>query len=338
MGTAAILGLDIGGANLKAATPDGRAASVPFALWKQPDGLPAALAELVARFPDAAELAVTMTGELCDCFETKRQGVDAILGATEFAAAGRPVRVWGTNGAFHSVAEARANHLWVAAANWHALATFAGRFAPTGGGMLFDIGSTTTDLIPLRGGKPIAEGLTDFDRLRTRELRYVGVRRTPVCFIPQFRAFAAELFATMQDVYLVLGDLPENPGDHETADNRPATRAYALPRLARMVGADAETMTEAEIQEFAADADRWLVSDLNWHFRCAFKADNEEDRHLATVIVSGTGEFLARRVLASLSKGFPSAHAVSLNDELGPAVSACAPAYAVAVLAAEGRA
>src|SRR5438034_403618 len=30
-----ILGLDIGGANLKAATPDKRAVSVPFALWKQ---------------------------------------------------------------------------------------------------------------------------------------------------------------------------------------------------------------------------------------------------------------------------------------------------------------
>src|SRR4051794_1172212 len=62
-----ILGLDIGGANLKAATADKRAVSVPFPLWKQPDKLPAALAELVAKFPEAEELAVTMTGELCDC-------------------------------------------------------------------------------------------------------------------------------------------------------------------------------------------------------------------------------------------------------------------------------
>ncbi len=73
-----VLGLDIGGANLKAATADKRAVSVPFPLWKQPDSLPAALAELVAKFPDAEEFAVTMTGELCDCYETKRQGVNAI--------------------------------------------------------------------------------------------------------------------------------------------------------------------------------------------------------------------------------------------------------------------
>src|SRR6476646_3442997 len=95
-----ILGLDIGGANLKAATVGKRAVSVPFALWKQPDRLPAALADLVGQFPDATELAVTMTGELCDCYETKRQGVNAILDAVESVANGRRIGVWSTDGAF----------------------------------------------------------------------------------------------------------------------------------------------------------------------------------------------------------------------------------------------
>ncbi|HVK16749.1 MAG TPA: hypothetical protein VM533_07350, partial [Fimbriiglobus sp.] len=63
-----VLGLDIGGANLKAATADKRAVSVPFPLWKQPDKLLTALAELVGQFPDVEEFAVTMTGELCDCY------------------------------------------------------------------------------------------------------------------------------------------------------------------------------------------------------------------------------------------------------------------------------
>src|SRR5215211_5656902 len=148
--TPIVLGLDIGGANLKAATADKRAVSVPFALWKQPDKLPAALAELVARFPDAAELAVTMTGELCDCYETKRQGVNAILDAVEFAAAGRPVRVWGTGGEFLGVAASRAEHMTVAAANWHALATFVGRWVPCGVSVLIDIGGTTTDIVPIQ--------------------------------------------------------------------------------------------------------------------------------------------------------------------------------------------
>ncbi len=127
-----VLGLDIGGANLKAATADKRAVSVPFPLWKQPDRLPAALAELVAKFPGADELAVTMTGELCDCFETKREGVSAIVAAVRFASGGRPIRVWSTDGVFLNSEEAKQNHMKVAAANWHALATFAGRYVPGG--------------------------------------------------------------------------------------------------------------------------------------------------------------------------------------------------------------
>src|SRR5262245_15374302 len=66
------LGLDIGGANLKAAHTSGAATSRPFALWKQPRDLAAALRELVADLPPAGRVAVTMTGELCDCFATKR--------------------------------------------------------------------------------------------------------------------------------------------------------------------------------------------------------------------------------------------------------------------------
>ena len=95
----------------------GFTAAVPFALWKQPDRLPAVLAELVGRFPDADELAVTMTGELCDCFETKRDGVHAIIKAVRFASGARPIRVWSTDGAFLDSEEAKQNHMKVAAAN-----------------------------------------------------------------------------------------------------------------------------------------------------------------------------------------------------------------------------
>ena len=78
-----VLGLDVGGANLKAAHTDGAALSRPFALWKDPGGLAGALRGLIAEMAAADLLAVTMTGELCDCFESKRQGVLAILDAVE---------------------------------------------------------------------------------------------------------------------------------------------------------------------------------------------------------------------------------------------------------------
>ena len=55
----------------------------------------------------------------------------------------------------------------MASANWHALATFAVRYALTHGGLLIDIGSTTTDIISIERGQVIAAGLTDPDRLAT---------------------------------------------------------------------------------------------------------------------------------------------------------------------------
>ena len=177
---AAVLGLDIGGANLKAAHTAGPARSRPFALWKDPAGLPAALSALIGEMPRADRLAVTMTGELCDCFETKREGVAAILDAVEGAAGDQPVRVWRNDGRFVDTTAARAEPLKAAAANWLALATFAGRFAPKGPALLLDIGSTTTDVVPLRDGRPVPQGRTDPERLRCEELVYTGVRRTPV--------------------------------------------------------------------------------------------------------------------------------------------------------------
>jgi len=67
-----------------------------------------------------------------------------------------------------------------AAANWLALATYAGRLAPRGPAVLLDVGSTTTDVIPLQDGTPVPRGRTDPERLESKELVYTGVRRTPL--------------------------------------------------------------------------------------------------------------------------------------------------------------
>jgi probable H4MPT-linked C1 transfer pathway protein len=337
MATASVLGLDIGGANLKAATSDKRAVSVPFALWKQPDRLPAALAELVARFPDAEELAVTMTGELCDCYETKRDGVNAIIAAARFASGGRRIRVWSTDGEFLDSEQAKANHLKVASANWHALATYAGRFAPRYGGFLLDIGSTTSDLIPLRDGKPAAVGLTDFHRLMAQELVYLGVGRTPVCAVMPQEKVAAELFATTRDVYIAMGKLPEDAADTDTADGRPATRRNSLARLARMLCGDLEMLSEEQVLTFAGEVHSRITDALDSNLGAAYAANDSLPPVLEAVILSGTGEFLAREVIPRLTSPYPRCRVISLNEELGPVVSACAPAYAVAVLAAERR-
>ncbi len=339
-----ILGLDIGGANLKVATPQKQAISVAFALWKQPDKLSSALANLIGKFPETEELAITMTGELCDCYETKRDGVNAIIAATRAISQGRRIRIWSTDGVFLDSEAAKANHLKVASANWHALATLAGHYVPTGPATLIDIGSTTTDIIPILDGRPIPQGRTDPERMVSGELVYMGIRRTPVmALMGVAEKLAAEVFATTLDVYLHAGLIAEDPSDTDTADGRPATRAYAFDRLCRMYCGDRETVSRDLIDALANNVlDRQIRLILTAFERAWWPIEREvlsqgrnpQKERSRTLLITGCGEVLLPRLLDSLGQ----CHDIlSLSDQLGPEVSSCAPAYAVAVLAAESR-
>jgi probable H4MPT-linked C1 transfer pathway protein len=325
-----VLGLDIGGANLKAGHTDGTARLVPFALWKEPHMLGDELRRLIASMPDYDSLAVTMTGELCDCYESKRQGVHAILNAVEAAVPGASMQVWRNDGRFVDIAIARETPLQIAAANWLALATFAGRFAPEGPALLIDIGSTTTDIVPLHNGIPIPSGRTDPERLRCGELVYTGVRRTPVCSLLGTGG-AAELFATTLDVYLILDSIAEDAADSNTADGRPATKAAANARLARMLCADLETSTADERRSLAL---RVLLKQT-FHIASALESVAKRMPRLPDcIVVAGSGEFLLPAILNS-QKSFTSVRVIPLGGEIGatPARAACA--YAVAALCAE---
>jgi (4-(4-[2-(gamma-L-glutamylamino)ethyl]phenoxymethyl)furan-2-yl)methanamine synthase len=319
-----ILGLDIGGANLKAAHSGGAARTVPFALWKNPQGLSAAVRAVMAVMPPHDVLAVTMTGELCDCFTSKREGVDAILACVQDVAGRAPVRVWTTYGQFLRLQEARQEPLRVAAANWLAAASLAGRYAKDGAALYLDIGSTTTDIIELWNGKPVPSAWTDVDRLKWDELVYTGVRRTPVCALLGPKV-AAEFFATTLDVYLVLGLIPEDEEDCNTADNRPAAKTWANARLARMLGGDGETVEEQEILQLAQQASDRQIAIIDEAIQQIRKRMPEP---LHGIVISGSGEFLARQIVASY--GFP---VVSLGEQLGPQISEAICAYAVATLA-----
>ncbi len=332
-----VLALDIGGANLKAAHSSGAAWFRPFPVWKHPHHLSDELGHLVAQSPRFDLLAVTMTAELCDCFSTKHEGVNAILDAVERAASGARVLVWQNDGALVSAPQARRDSLKTAAANWLALATFAGRLCSKEPALLIDIGSTTTDIIPLCDGRPIPQGRTDLERLAARELVYMGVSRTPLAALLatvtwRGRSFApaAEFFATTQDAYLLLGDLLEAPENRDTTDGRPATRAFSRARLARMLCADADTLTEEEVQDIARQVRDQQIKKLTAAIR---KVSQHLLKRPQACILAGAGEFLAAQTLRSRDSESP--RVISLAKELGAEGSRAACAYALAVLTAE---
>ncbi len=333
-----VVGLDIGGANIKSADSDGAAKSVSFELWKTPELLKASLQELMSAYQQPDVVAVTMTGELADCFQTKAEGVDQILAATELAVDPLPVIVWQTGAEFLNTETAREFPLLVAAANWHGLATWLGQMISDQAGILIDIGSTTTDIIPLENGIPVPAGLTDVERLLSGELVYTGGRRTPVAMIEQavpLRGYqcplAAENFATALDLYLLLEERVEDRNDTDTANGKPATQHDAYDRIARSVCCDTSELTKSEVIAIAS----YLAEQQQKQITQALNQVLEKmDKMPTTVLISGSAVFLAEKIIRSHPE-LSQAATTNVAEIFDASISDSACAFAIARLAAE---
>ena len=332
-------GWDIGGANIKAAhlARHGERISVetasrPYEIWKDPTALVSVLKSVAAGLPLAGATAVTMTAELSDVFRTKREGVGVVLDAIGAVAPG-PIAVFTTDGDFVDAAEGRARPLAVAASNWMATARLVARRVADA--LLVDIGTTTTDVVPIRGGCVVAAGRTDPERLLAGELVYTGAVRTNVAAVtPRVPLrggqcpVASELFAVSGDVHVLLGDLAPADYTGSTPDGRAPTAEAAAERLARVVCADVEMLAAAEVAAIAraiADAQVRQVAEAITRVASGLPAPVD-------VITTGLGSFLAHR--AAASAGFSSR---ALGEVLGVDVGWAAPAVAVAWLFAEAR-
>lgn len=348
-----ILGLDIGGANVKAADSAGRSISIPFALWKNRSQLSEIISEkIVSVFGSGFGLnsgsasdsvlpsvALTMTGELCDCFASKSEGVKSIVDSVCRLFPAKNVFVYTTDGDFVSPRSAIGSPAKVAASNWHALAKFCTQFenlpdvSQQDYALLVDTGSTSTDIIPFRDHSVLAIGITDTTRIANHELLYTGAIRSPVCAVSdtvRFRgtsvSLAHEFFATMQDVYIVLQWLPEAEQFCETADGRSATIPHAKHRLARMLCADVDEMMGDELSGIA---EQLKAKQLSLIQNSIDHQQNRFGKSASHWVVSGSGGFLIEKLVKESGADIP---IVYLEEQLGAELSSCAPAYAVAML------
>ncbi len=352
-------GIDIGGAHLKLCRPDGVCTVKPFPMWVEYERLGIAIAELIEQsshprdeegvtFCDESVLAVTMTGEMADCFPTRREGVARILDQLMVILPEEQCRIYAVGGDWMSVIQAKENAWRVAASNWHALAFWAlnqANWNPKNWCAVLDIGSTTVDIVPIKNGAIHTQARTDRERLQLGQLVYTGMERTPVHAIVRSLwvgnrkcPVVAERFATAADANLILETLSEDPNNWDTADGRPSTRQFALSRLARMIGEDAERLSEAELVSMA----RQIVDSQARKIRAALihnlksviqlQCDKSPDwlGQPATVLVSGHGKALVDRIrqhrsLNGIQFDFLEYHGCSM-------AARCAPAVAVAWL------
>ncbi len=268
MGPEAIVtaGWDVGGVQVKAArveSPPGgppvvRTAVRALEMWRGRDRLPGVLKELAEELAidSSTPQALTMTAELSDAFRDKREGVLFVMDGVADAFPGGRVFALDSEGELTPLPAARTRPLAFAATNWVASALLAASRVDEC--ILMDVGSTTTDIVPIRDGRLACEGRTDLDRLIAGELVYTGVLRTnPNTLTPTVPIggrpcrVAAEQFAVMADAYLVLGRIGAEDYVCPTPDGRAVSRTASAERLARLVCADREMLSEGEIVALA---------------------------------------------------------------------------------------
>lgn len=335
-----IIGWDIGGAHVKAARIGaGRVIEVrqvPCPLWQGAHLLGPVLESLRAAFGPADIQAVTMTAELVDIFPNRREGVLAVTDALVRAWPGETLRVYAGRHGFVAPSEVASLTTDIASANWHASAALAARF---GDGLFVDIGSTTTDIVPLLNGTVHARGTTDGDRLMCGELVYTGMIRGYIMalgsrapFAGAWTAIANEYFATAADVHRMLGTLEEKSDQMDTADGGPKTIAASRARLARMIGRDSVDAGDAEWQALAVwFAELQLRQVHDGALLVLSGAGLPPD---APVIAAGVGASIVHRLADRLGR-----RCVPFGSLFGAETvewtDACAPAVAVALLAAD---
>jgi hypothetical protein len=303
---AQLVGLDIGGANIKAVTmtetPDEKpaftAATHVFPMWQRAGELADFLRE-VGSIDPACGMAVTLTAELSDVFPTKREGVLCVLKAVQEAFPIAGIQVLTTGGALVEMDRALQNPLAAAGANWAASAWTAAQIFPEG--ILGDAGSTTTDLIPFHHGQIAAVGRTDPERLASGELVYTGCLRTPCSHLADrvpwrgsYCRVSPEYFTIAGDVHVLLGNIRPEDYCWPAPDGRGTTPAGAKARLARLICGDVEMLSEDEIVEIA----RYLYRRQIEQVAEALHQVLSRLRTRVPLICAGSGKFLLEAAAA----------------------------------------
>ena len=332
-----IAGFDIGGANTDLAVIDFengeiKNIEVDFAylpMWSNNDDLSKVLVELIENIcpvSDIDAVGISMTAELVDAYDTKKDGVlDVVKKCEETFSC--PIAYVGVDGML-SKEEIEQTPLKAAAANWIATAQIATLISDNC--IFIDTGSTTTDIIPIKNGKECAIGKSDFDRSATGELVYTGTLRTNLASFldnvelngKKYRV-ASELFAQTADVYTVLGLISEEDYVCDTFDGESKSKMDCAKRIARVVCADLEILSFEDIYDMSKFIHQKQIEQIADGLKQVHETQN-----LDLIVTTGLGKDILDRPAAELL----GLEVRSMGDILTDEECVVAPAVGTAVM------
>ena len=175
--------------------------------------------------------------------------------------------------------------------NWHATANFISDFYPNC--ILVDVGSSTTDIIPIKKKHIIAKGTNDYKRLLFKELIYLGVIRTPITAIEKKKNLIYENFANLGDIYRVLNKLPERFDLAPSLDNKSKSKNDSARRIARIFGKDYKRNDFNKWKKVALQVEKKQKKILKENID---KIKRKNFSNPIPIIGAGVGEFIIRNI------------------------------------------
>jgi probable H4MPT-linked C1 transfer pathway protein len=321
-----ILGLDIGGANTKAALIQCRQNTITkklsyieyFPFWTKivneiPQMFKRIEKELLIKnhftIDSLDVISITITAELSDTFQTKREGIITILKALEQIFDKEKMFFISVDGIFLEFSEVLHNPHSIAAANWVSTSLFLGYHLSKA--ILIDAGSTTIDIIPILNSKPVAQGKNDVERMITHELIYTGGLRATIPSITHYVPYKGKLvrisfekFALISDVHLILQNISEKDYINDTADNRSKSLEDCYARLSRIICMDFETISREELTNIAKyiynQQLNIIKSEIKMFLESLFERLPEFQESPQFVITGLSANFLIKKALEQL--------------------------------------
>ena len=240
------------------------------------------LIEKICPLSQIDAVGISMTAELVDAYDTKKDGVLDVVNKCEktFSC---PIAYVGIDGMM-SKEEIEKVPLKAAAANWIATAQIATLISDNC--IFIDTGSTTTDNIPIKDGKECATGT-----LRTNLASFLD----KIEFNGKEYRVASELFAQTADVYTVLDMITPEDYVCDTFDGESKSKVDCAKRIARVVCADLEMLSEEDIIEISKFIHQKQIEQIADGLKQV-----HETQDLDLIITTGLGKDILDRPAAEL--------------------------------------
>lgn len=359
------LGIDLGNAKVKFVALE-RGTAMPEAVWggdqipfnprRLPDrrqdfdeGLPSALARFLishAFVPEDFDRVVVSTSHFFSypTFEAAHLHTGELL---ERLFPGSDVRLLGAEGRMYTLAEARAltgpQVVRFAATKFWGSAYLASKLIADG--LSIDTGTTSTDLIPIVGGRPDPLAAQDpdrynLDRLKTQRFSWYGMTATPLDYLAHEAEAEGEvwpLYPRVAKTEVLTAILDLAPRDlaqaHAYGGQFPSVEAARF-QLAQACGLDVQLIGAERLEAIARDLYRRMVDRIAASVRRVAGLAGLGPLEHAQGAVMGLGRASVARD-ALLQAGFREEHLVDVEALLGSELSSVSTAYGAALLGLE---